>query len=185
MIDDIKDDADKRMARAVESLKHDLARLRTGRAHTSLLDQVTVEYYGTEVPLKQAANVSVEDARTLTVTPWEKSMVPAVEKAIMASNLGLSPVTSGQTIRVPLPSLTEERRKEMVRLVKNEAEQARVAIRNVRRDANSDLKELAKSKDITEDDERSGQEAIQKLTDRYVGKVDSVLEEKERELMEI
>lgn len=185
MIDEIQEDAEKRMAKAVESLRHDLARLRTGRAHTSLLDQVTVEYYGTEVPIKQAANVSVEDSRTLSVTPWEKSMVPAVEKAIMASNLGLSPVTSGQTIRVPLPSLTEERRKEMVRLVKNESEQARVAIRNVRRDANSHLKELAKSKDITEDDERSGQEAIQKLTDKYVGKVDGVLEEKERELMEI
>lgn len=185
MIDAIKEDAEKRMARAVESLKHDLARLRTGRAHTSLLDQVAVEYYGTEVPIKQAANVGVEDARTLSVTPWEKSMVPAVEKAIMASNLGLSPITSGQTIRVPLPSLTEERRKEMVRLVKNEAEQSRVAIRNVRRDANSDLKDLAKSKDITEDDERSGQEAIQKLTDKYVGRVDSVMEEKERELMEI
>nr|WP_207148177.1 ribosome recycling factor [Halorhodospira halochloris] len=173
------------MAKAVDSLNHDLARLRTGRAHTSLLDQVMVDYYGTQVPVKQAANVSVEDARTLSVTPWEKSMVPVIEKAIMASNLGLSPVTSGQTIRVPLPSLTEERRKEMVRLVKNEAEQARVAIRNVRRDANSDLKDLAKNKDITEDDERSGQEAIQKLTDKYVSKVDSVLEEKERELMEI
>ncbi|BAU57452.1 ribosome recycling factor [Halorhodospira halochloris] len=185
MIDDIKEDAEKRMAKAVDSLNHDLARLRTGRAHTSLLDQVMVDYYGTQVPVKQAANVSVEDARTLSVTPWEKSMVPVIEKAIMASNLGLSPVTSGQTIRVPLPSLTEERRKEMVRLVKNEAEQARVAIRNVRRDANSDLKDLAKNKDITEDDERSGQEAIQKLTDKYVSKVDSVLEEKERELMEI
>ena len=185
MIEDIQEDAERRMARAVDSLKHDLARLRTGRAHTSLLDQVTVEYYGTEVPIKQAANVSVEDSRTLAVTPWEKSMVPAVEKAIMASNLGLSPVTAGQVIRVPLPSLTEERRKEMVRLVKNEAEQARVAIRNVRRDANSDLKDLAKAKEITEDDERSAQEAIQKLTDRFVAQVDELLEEKERELMEV
>ncbi len=185
MIEDIQEDAERRMARAVDSLKHDLARLRTGRAHTSLLDQVTVEYYGTEVPIKQAANVSVEDSRTLAVTPWEKSMVPAVEKAIMASNLGLSPVTAGQVIRVPLPSLTEERRKEMVRLVKNEAEQARVAIRNVRRDANSDLKDLAKAKEITEDDERSAQEAIQKLTDRFVAQVDELLGEKERELMEV
>ncbi|MFP4647930.1 MAG: ribosome recycling factor [Halorhodospira sp.] len=185
MIEDIQEDAERRMQKAVESLKHDLARLRTGRAHTSLLDQVTVEYYGVEVPIKQAANVSVEDARTLAVTPFEKSMVPAIEKAIMASNLGLSPVTAGQVVRVPLPSLTEERRKEMVRLVRNESEQARVAIRNVRRDANSDLKDLAKSKEITEDEEHSGQEAIQKLTDRYVAQVDAVLEEKERELMEV
>ena len=185
MIEDIQEDADRRMAKAVESLKHDLARLRTGRAHTSLLDQVNVEYYGMEVPIKQAANISVEDSRTLAVTPFEKHMVPAIEKAIMASTLGLSPVTAGQVIRVPLPSLTEDRRKEMVRLVKNEAEQARVAIRNVRRDANSDLKDLAKGKDITEDEERSGQEAIQKLTDRYVAQVDDLLEEKERELMEV
>nr|WP_207123965.1 ribosome recycling factor [Halorhodospira abdelmalekii] len=173
------------MAKAVESLKSDLSRLRTGRAQTSLLDAVHVEYYGAEMPIKQVANVSVEDSRTLSVVPWEKSMVPVVEKAIMASNLGLSPVTAGQTIRVPLPPLTEERRKEMVRLVRNEAEQARVAIRNVRRDANSDLKDLAKGKEITEDEERGGQEKIQKLTDQYVGQVDRVLEEKERELMEI
>ncbi len=184
MIEDIKEDAQRRMDKAVESLKHDLARLRTGRAHTSLLDQVTVEYYGTEVPIKHAANVAVEDARTLTVTPWEKSMVPVIEKAIMASNLGLSPVTAGQVIRVPLPSLTEERRKEMVRLVKNEAEQARVAVRNVRRDANQDLRDLAKSKDITEDEERSAQEAIQKLTDQHVKQIDDLLAEKEQELME-
>ncbi len=185
MIEDIKEDAERRMQKAVESLKQDLARLRTGRAHTSLLDQVTVEYYGTEVPIKHAANVSVEDSRTLAVTPFEKSMVPAIEKAIMASNLGLSPVTAGQVVRVPLPALTEERRKEMTRLVRNECEQARVAIRNVRRDANSDIKELAKGKEISEDEEHSGQEAIQKLTDRYVGQVDAVLEEKERELMEV
>ncbi|MBK1725539.1 ribosome recycling factor [Halorhodospira neutriphila] len=185
MIEEIQDDAEQRMAKAVESLKHDLARLRTGRAHTSLLDQVTVEYYGMEVPLKQAANISVEDSRTLAVTPWEKHMVPVVEKAIMSSNLGLSPVSAGQTVRVPLPPLTEERRREMVKLVKSESEQARVAIRNVRRDANASLKDLAKRKEITEDDERSGQEGIQKLTDRYVAEVDKVLEDKEQELMEV
>ncbi len=184
MIEDIQEDADRRMAKAVESFKQDLARVRTGRAHTSLLDQITVEYYGTTVPLKHAANIAVEDARTLTVTPWEKSMVPVIEKAIMASNLGLSPVTAGQVVRVPLPSLTEERRKERARLVRNEAEQARVAVRNVRRDANQDLRELAKSKEITEDEERAAQDAVQRLTDHYVKKVDGLLEEKERELME-
>ncbi|MFW6191199.1 MAG: ribosome recycling factor [Thiohalospira sp.] len=185
MIDDIQLDAEERMEKSVEALRGELRKLRTGRAHSSLLDHVTVEYYGTEMPLNQAANIGVEDARTLTVKPWEKSMVPVVEKAIMNSDLGLNPATNGDLIRVPLPPLTEERRKEMGKLVRQEAEKARVAIRNIRRDANSDLKGLLKEKEISEDEERAAEEAIQKLTDKYTGLVDQIAEEKEQDLMSL
>ena len=185
MINDIKKDADVRMGKSIESLRGDLTKLRTGRAHTSLLDHITVDYYGTDTPLNQVATVAVADARMLTVTPWEKPMVQAVEKAIMTSNLGLNPATSGTVIRVPLPPLTEERRKDMIKLVRKEGEGAKVAIRNIRRDANSDIKELLKEKEISEDEERQGEEAIQKLTDKHVVEVDKLLEVKEKDLMEI
>jgi ribosome recycling factor len=185
MIEDIKKDTAARMAKSVDSLKHELVKLRTGRAHTSLLDHLTVSYYGTEVPLNQVASISIGDARTLVVTPWEKNMVQPVEKAILASDLGLNPATAGSVIRIPLPPLTEERRRDLVKLVRQEGESARVAIRNVRRDANADLKELLKEKDITEDEERRAQEAIQKLTDQYIGAVDKVLAVKEAELLEV
>jgi len=185
MIDDIVKDAEVRMGKSVESLKTELSKLRTGRAHPSLLDHIMVDYYGSQTPLKQVANVAIEDSRTLTVTPWEKQMVPVIEKAIMESDLGLNPNTAGTVIRIPLPPLTEERRKDMIRIVRQEAEGARVAIRNIRRDANSDLKELLKEKEISEDEARHGEERIQKLTDKYVAKVDEVLAVKEKELMEI
>lgn len=185
MTDSIKKDAKSRMGKSIESLRHELAKIRTGRAHTSLLDHVMVDYYGSEVPISQVANVNVEDARTLTVTPWEKAMVSKVEKAILTSDLGLNPATMGAVIRVPMPALTEERRKELVKVVRNEAENARVAIRNIRRDANNSLKSLLKDKDISEDDERRGQDEIQKLTDAHIEEVDKVLAEKEKELMEV
>ena len=185
MIEDIKKDATSRMAKTIENLKHELTKLRTGRANIGLLDHLTVSYYGAEVPLNQVASVTVGDARTLVVTPWEKNMVSAVEKAILASDLGLNPVTAGTVIRVPLPPLTEERRRDMVKVVRHEAEGARVAIRNIRRDANATCKELLKEKEITEDAERRAQDAIQKLTDKYVTEVEKVLAAKEAELMEI
>jgi ribosome recycling factor len=185
MIDDIIKDADQRMSKSVESLKHEMAKVRTGRAHTSLLDHITVEYYGSRVPINQVAKVNVEDARTLAVTPYEKGTVKVVEKAILESDLGLNPATAGLVIRVPLPALTEERRRELVKVVRHESENGRVAVRNIRRDANHDLKELLKEKEITEDDERSGQETIQKLTDRHIAQIERILEEKEKELMEI
>ncbi len=185
MIDEIKQDARTRMEKSVEALKSEMAKIRTGRAHTSILDHVTVEYYGTEVPISQVANIAVEDSRTLTVTPWEKNMVPVVEKAIMNSDLGLNPATAGTVIRVPMPPLTEERRKDLVRIVRHEAEQGRVAIRNIRRDANGDIKDLLKEKEISEDEARRGEEEIQKLTDKYIARIDEILAEKEKELMEI
>ncbi|MCG8429380.1 MAG: ribosome recycling factor [Chromatiales bacterium] len=185
MIDDIKKDAANRMGKSVEALSHELAKVRTGRAHPSLLDHITVSYYGSDVPLNQVANVNVEDARTLAVSPWEKNMIAPVEKAIMNSDLGLNPNTAGMVIRVPLPPLTEERRKDLIRVVRQEAEQARVAIRNIRRDANSELKSLVKEKLISEDDEHRGQEIIQKLTDQHVKEVDDLLAEKEEDLMSI
>ncbi len=172
------------MQKSIEALKEELRRLRTGRAHASLLDHITVEYYGSQVPVSQTATVTVEDARTLAVTPWEKSMVPAVEKAILNSDLGLTPVSAGSVIRVPLPPMTEERRKDLVRVVRQEGENARVAIRNVRRDALGQVKDLLKEKLVTEDDDRRAQDEIQKLTDRYVGQVDALLKEKEAEIME-
>ena len=185
MIDEIIQDAKVRMGKSVEALKHEMAKIRTGRAHPSLLDHITVEYYGSEVPLNQVANVTVEDARTLVVTPWEKQMVPVIEKAIMSSDLGLNPATAGTVMRIPLPPLTEERRKDMIRIVRQEAEGARVAIRNIRRDANNDFKQLLKEKEISEDEEHRAQEAIQKLTDQFIEQVEQVLQEKEKELMEI
>jgi ribosome recycling factor len=185
MIDDVRKDAQTRMDKSLESLKHEFAKIRTGRAHTSLLDHITVEYYGSEVPLNQVANIGVEDARTLTVTPWEKPMVAKVEKAIMTSDLGLNPATSGSVIRVPLPALTEERRKDLIRVVRHEAEGGRVAIRNIRRDALHTLKELLKEKEISEDDERRAETEIQKLTDQHVARVDEMLAEKEQDLLSI
>jgi ribosome recycling factor len=185
LIDDIKKDAAKRMDKSIESLRGEMTKLRTGRAHTSLLDHITVEYYGSQVPLGQVSNVNVEDSRTLTVSPWEKGMVQAIERAIMHSDLGLNPVTAGTIIRVPLPPLTEERRKDMIRLVRQEAEGGRVAIRNIRRDALNDLKELTKEKLIGADDERRGQEEIQAITDKHIAEIDRVLADKERDLMEV
>jgi ribosome recycling factor len=185
MIEDIKNDASARMAKSIEALKHELSKIRTGRAHTSLLDHITVSYYGSEVPLKQVANAAVADPRTLTVTAWEKNMVSAIEKAILASDLGLTPSTAGTVIRIPLPPLTEERRRDLIRVVRHEAEAVRVAIRNIRRDANHDLKGLVKEKLASEDDERRAQEGIQKLTDKYVAEVDKLLAIKEKELLEI
>ncbi len=185
MIDDIKQDAASRMAKSVEALVDNLAKVRTGRAHPSMLDHVTVSYYGAETPLRQVANVGVEDARTLTVQPYEQSMVSAVEKAILESNLGVTPNTAGTMIRLPIPPLTEERRKDMTRIVRHEAEQARVAVRNIRRDANSSLKELVKEKLISEDDERRGQEIIQKLTDQHVKEIDELMAKKEADLMSV
>lgn len=185
MLDDVIKDADKRMSKSVEALKLDLAKVRTGRAHPSLLDHITVDYYGSEVPLSQVSNINVQDNRTLSLTPWEKPMVPVIEKAIMNSDLGLNPATAGDVIRIPLPPLTEERRKELVKVVKAEGEQAKVALRNIRRDANSTFKELLKEKEITEDEERKGEEQAQKVTDKHVHQVDELLTEKEKELMEI
>ena len=185
MIDDLKKDAEERMKKAVESVSKAFARIRTGRAHPSILDDVRVEYYGQETPLQQVANVNVEDARTLSISPWEKSMVPVIEKAIMKSDLGLNPSTSGEVVRVPLPALTEDSRKEYVRHARNEAENGRVAVRNVRRDVNSDIKELLKEKDITEDDERRASDEIQKITDKYIAQIDEMLKSKESDLMAI
>ncbi|MFZ1827550.1 MAG: ribosome recycling factor [Candidatus Competibacteraceae bacterium] len=185
MIDDIKKDSTDRMTKSVDSLKQELTKLRTGRAHSSLLDHITVSYYGNDTPLNQVASVGVADARTLLVTPWEKNMVGPIEKAIMKSDLGLNPVTAGLAIRVPLPPLTEERRRDLVKVVRHEGEGAKVAIRNIRRDANSQYKTLLKEKKISEDAERQAQEEVQKLTDRYIQDVDKMLAAKEAELMEI
>lgn len=185
MLDEIKKDASSRMSKSVASLHQELTKIRTGRAHTSLLDHITVEYYGSQVPLNQVSNVGVEDSRTLVVTPWEKDMVKAIEKAIMTSDLGLNPATAGTVIRVPLPALTEERRKDMIRVVRSEAEGGRIAIRNIRRDALHDVKELLKEKMIGEDDERRAEGEIQVITDKHVAEVDKVLADKESELMEI
>jgi ribosome recycling factor len=185
MIDEIIKDAEVRMGKSVESLNQDLTKIRTGRAHPSLLDHITVDYYGSEVPVKQVANIAVEDARTLTVTPWEKNLVRAIEKAIISSDLGLNPATAGTVMRIPLPPLTEERRHDLIRVVRHEAEAARVAVRNIRRDANSDVKSLLKEKDISEDDERRAEERIQRATDRFIREIDKVLEAKEAELLEI
>lgn len=185
MTEEIIKDANQRMDKTMETLRHDLAKIRTGRAHPSLLEHIHVSYYGTEVPLNQAANINVQDARTLSVTPWDKSMVPEIEKAIMNSDLGLNPVTAGEVIRVPLPQLTEERRKELTKIVRGEAEKARVAIRNIRRDANSRFKNAVKQKEITEDEEHDAEERIQKITDSHIADIDKMLEDKEAELMEV
>jgi len=185
MINDTVREAEQRMQKSIDALKQEFSKLRSGRAHTGLLEQITVSYYGSDMPLTQVANVAVEDARTLTVTPWDRSMISAIEKAIMTAELGLNPATSGMLIRVPLPPLTEERRKDMIKIVRAEAENARVALRNVRRDANTQIKDLLKAKDISEDDERRGEESIQKLTDKHVQKVDELLAAKEKELMDV
>ena len=185
MIDEIIKDAEVRMGKSVESLNQDLTKIRTGRAHPSLLDHITVDYYGSEVPVKQVANIAVEDARTLTVTPWEKNLVKAIEKAIISSDLGLNPATAGMVIRIPMPPLTEETRRDLVKHVRHDAESAKVAIRNIRRDALTDLKDLLKEKEISEDEERKAQEDIQHIPDKSVAEVDKVLSEKEAELMEI
>ena len=185
MVEDIKKDAGARMTKSIEALRHELGKIRTGRAHASLMDHITVGYYGSDVPLNQVASITVSDPRTLAVSPWEKKIIPDIEKAIMRSNLGLNPVTSSDVIRVPLPPLTEERRKEMTRIVRQEAEQARVAVRNIRRTANQHLKGLIKDEHLAEDAEKRAEADIQKLTDRHVAEIDSVLEEKEHDLMEI
>jgi ribosome recycling factor len=184
MIDEIKKDAAQRMAKSVEALQEEFKRLRTGRAQTSLLEHITVEYYGSEVPISQAATVAVEDARTLTVAPWDKQMVAKIEKAIMTSDLGLTPVSAGTVIRVPLPPMTEDRRKDMVKIVRHEAESGRIAIRNIRRDALSTVKDLLKEKLITEDQDHRAHDEIQKLTDKYIAEMDGLLSEKEAEIME-
>ncbi|MDX2504707.1 MAG: ribosome recycling factor [Gammaproteobacteria bacterium] len=185
MIEEIRSDANSRMGKSIDSLKQDLMKVRTGRAHTSLLDSITVDYYGSATPLNQVANVSVLDARTLSVQVWEKQMTPKVEKAILTSDLGLNPATSGELIRIPLPPLTEETRKNLTKVVRAEGENAKVALRNIRRDANSTLKDLEKDKDISEDEEHRAQDEIQKLTDKYVKAIDQILAEKEKDLMEI
>ncbi len=185
MSDDIQRDAERRMQKAVESLQHEMSKIRTGRASPALLDHVRVEYYGSPTPLNQVASVSVSDARTLSVVPFEKTMMPVVEKAILNSDLGLNPTPSGNMIRVPMPPLSEERRKEMIKVVRAEAEQGRVSVRNVRRDANQQLKEYVKEKLISEDEERRANERVQKLTDKFIAEMDAFLVNKEKELLEI
>ena len=185
MLNDIKKSAEQKMQRALEVLKNDLGKVRTGRAHAGFLDQVMVEYYGNMVPISQVGNVGSADSRTITVQVWEKNMFAKVEKAIRDSDLGLNPSNSGDLIRVPLPALTEERRRDLIKLVRNEGEAAKVSIRNVRRDANDQLKKLLKDKDISEDDERRAQDEIQKLTDKHVVEVDKALQAKESDLMTI
>jgi len=185
VINEIKQDAETRMKKSLESLQANFHKIRTGRAHPSILDAVTVEYYGSQMPINQVANVNVEDARTLAVVPWEKSMVPKVEKAIMTADLGLNPATAGTVIRVPMPPLTEETRRNYIKQARGEAETARVAVRNVRRDANADIKALLKEKEITEDEEHQGEDAIQKLTDKYVAEIDKLLETKEHDLLQV
>jgi len=184
-VTEIKKSTDQKMTKTVETLKADLHKVRTGRAHAGILDHLQVEYYGNPTPLNQVANVSVLDARTLGVAPWEKNMVAVVEKAIRDSDLGLNPASLGDVVRVPMPPLTEERRRDLIKVVKREAEDARVAVRNIRRDANHELKELLKAKDISEDDERRAQDDVQKLTDSHIAEIDEVLAAKEADLMAV
>jgi ribosome recycling factor len=185
MIADVKKTAEQKMKKSLESLRNDLAKVRTGRAHTGLLDHVMVDYYGTPTAIPQVANVTLLDARTIGVTPWEKKMAGAIEKAIRDSDLGLNPATMGDTVRVPMPALTEQRRKDLIKVVHKEGENARVAVRNVRRDAIHSLKELLKQKKVAEDEERKAQDDVQKLTDRYVAEIDKMLQAKEADLMAI
>lgn len=185
MIDNIVKQAGEKMSKTIEALHHELKGVRTGRANTSLLDGMMVEYYGTATALNQVANVAVQDARTLTVTPWEKNMIEPIEKAIMTSNLGLNPISAGMVIRIPLPPLTEERRKEMVKVVGQIGENSKIAIRNIRRDANNSLKTLESDKEISEDQLRGGEKKVQEVTDKFVKNVDQIIGEKEKELMEI
>ena len=185
MLDELKKDATQRMAKCVQQFQADLKKLRTGRAHPSLVENLKVDYYGTESPLQQLANISIEDARTLVVSPWDKGAVQAIEKAIYKSELGLTPNTAGTVIRVPLPPLTEERRRDVTKVARQDAEAAKVAVRNVRRDALRDVKDLLKEKMIGQDDEKRAQEDIQKLTDRHVAEIDQVLAAKEKEIMQV
>ena len=185
MLRDILKETQARMSKTIESLKLELAKIRTGRAHPGLLDHIHVDFYGTRTPIGRAANVAIEDARTLTVTAWDKSLVSAIERAILESDLGLNPSTAGTIIRIPLPPLTQERRRDLAKVVKSEAEQAKVAVRNIRRDAMADLKELLKEKALAEDEERKGQEDVQKLTDSHVRKIDELLSAKEQEIMAV
>jgi ribosome recycling factor len=185
MISDVKKTADQKMHKSIETLKADLAKIRTGRAHTGLLDHIHVDYYGTTMPLPQVANVTLADARTIGVQPWEKKMIPVVEKAIRESDLGLNPATSGDMIRVPMPALTEERRRDLIKVVHKEAEGARIAVRNIRRDANEQLKKLLKDKQCSEDEERRAHDELQKLTDRVVAEIDKLMQVKETDLMAI
>ena len=185
MIEEIRQDAEERMDKTLQALDAAFAKIRTGRAHPSLLDNVSVDYYGTPTPINQVANITVEDGRTLMISPWEKPMIPQIEKAILKSDLGLNPATTSDNIRLPMPPLTEENRRDLTRIAKAEAENARIAIRNIRRDANSDLKDFLKEKEITEDEERRGEEQVQKLTDAKIKQIDAALETKEADLMEI
>jgi ribosome recycling factor len=185
VIEDVKNDASERMEKSLEALGHNFNKIRTGRAHPSLLDGLKVHYYGADTPLNQVANVNVEDARTLSLTAWDKSMIPEIEKAIMKSDLGLNPATAGEVIRIPMPMLTEETRKGFIRQARQEAESARVSVRNARRDAMAMLKELVKDKEISEDDERRAHDDVQKLTDGFVAQIEKLLAEKEADLMEI
>ena len=185
MIADIKNTAELKMGKSVETLKADLGKVRTGRAHTGLLDHIRVDYYGTPMPLSQVANLTLADARTVTIQPWEKKMAPAIEKAIRDSDLGLNPASSGDLIRVPMPALTEERRRDLIKVVRHEAESSRIAVRNVRRDANEHLKKLLKDHAVAEDDERRAQDDVQKLTDRFIAEIDKVLAAKEADLLVI
>lgn len=185
MIDEILKDAEQRMKKSIESMRSEMAKIRTGRASPALIDHLTVDYYGTATPINQVANISVQDARTLAVQPWEKNMVPVVEKAIMEANLGVNPVTAGELIRIPMPPLTEERRKEMVKVAAAEGESGKVAIRNIRRDANHDFKSLLKEKEISEDDDKRAHESVQQLTDKYVEDIDRIVSEKEAEILQV
>jgi ribosome recycling factor len=185
MLPDIRNDAETQMQKRLEILRSELVKIRTGRANPSLLEHILVPYYGNDTPLNQVASITVSDARTLSISPWEKNLIPAIEKAIMQSGLGLNPASVGNVIRVPMPILTEERRKEMIKLVRQMAEDARVSIRNIRRDANAKIKTLSKDKKISEDEERRGETDIQKLTDRYINDIDQLLSKKETDLMEI
>jgi ribosome recycling factor len=185
MIADVKKTAEQKMKKSIESLRNDLAKVRTGRAHTGLIDHINIDYYGTPTPIPQVANVTLIDARTIGVTPWEKKMAGAVEKAIRDSDLGLNPSTMGETVRVPMPALTEERRRDLIKVVHKEGENARIAVRNVRRDANHHLKDLLKQKKVAEDEERRAQDDVQKLTDRYIAEIDKLMQAKEADLMAI
>ncbi|MEP7206901.1 MAG: ribosome recycling factor [Casimicrobiaceae bacterium] len=185
MIADVKKTAEQKMGKSVETLKHDFGKVRTGRAHVGILDHLHVDYYGSSMPINQVANITLADARTITVQPFDKKMVPVVEKAIRDSDLGVNPATAGEVIRIPMPPLTEERRRDLIKVVRHEAENARVAVRNVRRDANEHLKKLLKDKDVSEDDERRAQDEVQKLTDRYIAEIDKQLAGKEADLMAI
>ncbi len=185
MIDELKKEASQKMTKSMESLSNNLSKIRTGRAHPSILDAITVEYYGQEVPLNQVANIKIEDAKTLQLNVWEKNMIKEVEKSIISSDLGLNPAVSSNLIRIPLPPLTEERRKELVKLVKQEGENCKVSVRNIRRDANNKLKQLLKEKSISEDDEKRSEEDIQKLTDSNIKQIDERIIEKEKDLMQI